>query len=85
MDGCGDQRCDVGSKQPAALTVTRNFDPSSALAATAPRATTASGSTTRSSSSSQGRQALISIWLGLWWMRLPPLSVNLKCFTALVT
>ena len=65
--------------------VSRNELPSSALAAVAPSSTSTSGSTTRSSSASQGLQASISKRLGVWWMRRLPRSSNLKCLTTLVT
>ena len=59
--------------------------PSSALAAVAPSSTSTRGSTTRSSSDSHGLHASTSNRFGVWWMRRPPRSSNLKCLTTLVT
>ena len=64
--------------------VTRKDAPNTAFAAVAPRNTSASGATTRSSSSSQGLHASISKRFGVWWMRRRPRSSNLKCLTTLV-
>ncbi len=64
--------------------VTRKEAPNRPCAAVAPRATTASGTRTSSSASSQGRQAATSRAPGFLWMRRFPDGSHLKCFTVLV-
>jgi len=59
--------------------------PSKPCAAVDPRQTTIRGRTVRTSASSHGRHAAISLVLGFLWIRMRPLGVHLKCFTMLVT
>jgi hypothetical protein len=69
----------------AAFLVTLKLFPSSAWAAVAPSRTSARGLTSASSASSQGRQAIVSVQVGLSWMRRVPRAFHLKCLTAFVT
>ena len=80
-----DQRDPAHSRTVPRLSVMRNLDPSSALAAVAPNVATTAGRTSRSSASSHGRQARTCATAGVLWMRREPRRSNRKCFTAFVT